>query len=74
MQDNTTYLEDIRSLEGRIAIAETARDAWQSAGSQEKYMEAYSMVEALEHQLAARRRLHKAATAGGSSPQASAPA
>ncbi|HEU0203510.1 MAG TPA: hypothetical protein VFR86_24125 [Burkholderiaceae bacterium] len=51
-----TPQEDIHTLENRIARAETARDAWRAAGQEEKYLEAYFMVEALELQLNERLR------------------
>lgn len=41
------------SLEDRIAKAESERDRWRLCGSQEKYLEACSMVDALELQLEA---------------------
>lgn len=44
-------LEDIAAIEVRIAKAESERDSWRSSRRQEKYLEAYSMVEALELQL-----------------------
>lgn len=44
--------EKVAALGARIAKAEAERDAWRAAGRQEKYLEAYSMVEALELQLA----------------------
>lgn len=43
--------EDIAVLQIRIAKAESERDSWRVSGMQEKYLEAYSMVEALELQL-----------------------
>ncbi len=43
--------EDIATLQVRIAKAEAERDSWRVSGMQEKYLEAYSMVEALELQL-----------------------
>ena len=43
--------DDIAALQVRIAISEAERDAWRGAGMQERYLEAYSMVEALELQL-----------------------
>jgi hypothetical protein len=46
-----TFQDDIDVLENRIAKAESAREAWHLAGDKEKYLEAYSMVEALELQL-----------------------
>jgi hypothetical protein len=47
---------DIDVLQVRIAKAEADRDAWRAAGLQEKYLEAYSLVEALELQLHQLRR------------------
>lgn len=46
-----SYRADIAAIEVRIAKAEFERDSWRSSGRQEKYLEAYSMVEALELQL-----------------------
>jgi hypothetical protein len=46
-----SHQEDISALQVRIARAETERDTWRVSGMQEKYLEAYSMVEALELQL-----------------------
>ena len=43
--------EDIAAIQVRIAKAESERDGWQACGRQEKYLEAYSMVEVLELQL-----------------------
>lgn len=43
--------EDIAGLQLRIARAESERDSWRVSRMQEKYLEAYSMVEALELQL-----------------------
>lgn len=60
-----TYEEDIDLFKGRIAEAETRRDAWRAAGREEKYLEAYFMVEALELQLEERLRRH----AAGQSPR-----
>ena len=48
--------EDITTLQARIAKAEAERDGWRVSGRQEKYLEAYSMVEALELQLDVLRR------------------
>ena len=47
----TTLREKIAALRLRIGDAESQRDGWRAAGSQEKYLEAYSLVEALEMQL-----------------------
>jgi hypothetical protein len=44
-------LEEIAILQDRIAKAQSERDGWRTSGMQEKYLEAYSMVEALELQL-----------------------
>jgi hypothetical protein len=38
-------------MRARIAKAESERDGWRAAGRQERYLEAYLMVEALELQL-----------------------
>jgi hypothetical protein len=46
-----SFQEDIAALQVRIARAEAERDSWRVSGMQEKYLEAYSMVEALELQL-----------------------
>ena len=43
--------EVIDALKTRLASALSERDTWRAAGLQEKYLEAYSMVEALELQL-----------------------
>jgi hypothetical protein len=43
--------EEITALQARIAKAQSERDTWQGSGMQEKYLEAYSLVEALEVQL-----------------------
>jgi hypothetical protein len=46
-----TLKEDIAAMQLRVARAESERDRWRVSGTQEKYLEAYSMVEALELQL-----------------------
>lgn len=46
-----TFEEDIAALELRISQEAEKRDAWRLVGPEEKYLEAYSMVEALELQL-----------------------
>ena len=51
-----TLKDDIDAIKRRIAKAESERDAWRLAGLEEKYIEAYSMVEALELQLEQRLR------------------
>jgi hypothetical protein len=48
--------EQASALRLRISQAEVERDAWRAAGLQEKYLEAYFMVEALEVQLDRLRR------------------
>jgi len=58
-----TFQEDIASFKERIAQAEFHRDAWRAAGREEKYLEAYFMVEALELQLDERLRRHVAGPA-----------
>jgi hypothetical protein len=60
-----TFQEDIDSFKGRISRAESERDAWRVAGREEKYLEAYFMVEALELQLDERLRRHAADKAQG---------
>ena len=60
-----TFQEEIDALLSRIAKAESERDAWRAAGPEEKYLEAYFMVEALELQLDERLRRH----ATGQSPR-----
>jgi hypothetical protein len=47
-----TLLEEIVALRVRIDKARSERDTWRMSGMQEKYLEAYSLVEALELQLA----------------------
>lgn len=46
-----TLRQDIADLRARIAKAQSERDTWRTSGMQEKYLEAYSLVEALELQL-----------------------
>jgi hypothetical protein len=46
-----TLRQDIAALRARIARAEFERDTWHAAKMSEKYLEAYSLVEALELQL-----------------------
>lgn len=43
--------EVVAALELRIREEEMKRDAWRISGPQEKYLEACSMVDALERQL-----------------------
>jgi hypothetical protein len=49
--DTVDQQKDIAALQDRIARAEAERDTWRVAGLQEKYLEASSMVAALELQL-----------------------
>ena len=62
-----TIHADIDALRQRIAKARAGRDTWRASGRQENYLEAYSMVEALEVQLdqleRTRRRLAAAVAA-----------
>ena len=58
-----TFQDDIDSFKSRIAKAESDRDAWRVAGPEEKYLEAYFMVEALELQLDERLRRRAAGEA-----------
>jgi hypothetical protein len=46
-----TFKDDIDAIRSRIEKAESEHDAWRLAGPEEKYIEAYSMVEASELQL-----------------------
>jgi hypothetical protein len=46
-----TFLQEITAMRARIAKAESERDGWRAAGRQERYLESYLMVEALELQL-----------------------
>jgi hypothetical protein len=46
-----THQDDIESLKSRIAKAESECNAWRAAGVEEKYLEAYVIVKALEMQL-----------------------
>jgi hypothetical protein len=55
-----TFQQDIDSFRGRIAQAESNREAWRAAGDREKYLEAYFMVEAMELLLDERLRRHGA--------------
>jgi hypothetical protein len=43
-----TLHEEISALQARIVKAQSERDTWRTSGMQEKYLEAYSLVEALE--------------------------
>jgi hypothetical protein len=55
-----TFQEDMDSFKTRMSQAESQRDAWRAAGCQEKYLESYFMVEALELELDERLRRHAA--------------
>jgi hypothetical protein len=55
--------EEIAALQIRMAKAESERDSWRVSGRQEKYLEAYSKVEALELQLDALRQTTSASVA-----------
>ena len=46
-----TIYTEISTLQQRIARTEVECETWRAAGRQENYLEAYSMVEALETQL-----------------------
>lgn len=46
-----TIPEEIETMKRRIALAEKERDALQLAGQEENYLQACSMVQALELQL-----------------------
>jgi hypothetical protein len=48
--------EEISAMRDRIAKAEADRDTWRASGMQEKYLEAHSMVDALQLQLDRLRR------------------
>lgn len=46
-----SFREDLVELRARIVMAGSERDAWRAAGNQEKYLEACSLVAALELRL-----------------------
>jgi len=46
-----SHNEEIANIRTRLAKAEQDRESWRATGMQEKYLEAYSMVEALELEL-----------------------
>jgi hypothetical protein len=71
-----SFDQDIANIRERIARAEFDRDHWRTSGRQEKYLEAYSMVEALELELDLLRRDRFAAAASSVrfSPVAALPA
>lgn len=51
-----SFQDDIDAIKARIAQAQVERETWRAAGREEKYLEAYVTVEALEMQLDARLR------------------
>lgn len=53
-----TFQEDVDAIRQRLIEAESDRDGWRMTKLQEKYLEACSMVEALESQLDERLRQH----------------
>jgi hypothetical protein len=54
-----TFEQDIDAIKQRIAKAEADRETWRMSGLEEKYMEAYFLVEALELQLDEKLRLRR---------------
>lgn len=46
-----TTEQQIAAIKGRLSKAEGDRDTWKAAGRQEKYLEAYFLVESLECEL-----------------------
>ena len=46
-----TFQDEITAMRARITKAESLRDTWRATGMQEKYLEAYSLVQALELEL-----------------------
>lgn len=46
-----TFDEKIAAIKNRIARAQSERDIWRASGKEEKHLEAYFLVEALELQL-----------------------
>jgi hypothetical protein len=51
-----TLQEEVTALRGRFVRAESERSTWRASGMQEKYLEACSLVDALELQLEAMRQ------------------
>ena len=51
-----TLQEEIALVKARIAAAHAERDSLRATGLEEKYVEAYARVEALEHELVRLRR------------------
>jgi len=50
---------DVAALQRRIAKAEADRDAWRASGMQENYLEACSLVDALNLQLGLERTVRR---------------
>jgi len=46
-----TFQDEIAAMQSRIARVRSERDTWRASGRQEKYLEAYCRVEALELEL-----------------------
>jgi len=46
-----TIQQDIDALRAKISKAESDRDTWRAAGREEKYLEAFFMIEAMQLQL-----------------------
>jgi hypothetical protein len=61
-----TFQDEVRALQQRIAQALSERNTWQASGLQEKYLEAYSRVDALELELDRLRQAGLQATAPAS--------
>ncbi len=59
-----TLKEEFAFILARIGKAQSDRDTWRASGLQEKYLEAYSQVEALEVQLEQLRQRGLRSTAG----------
>lgn len=64
-----TLHDDVAAIKKRIAKAESERDAWRAAGPEEKYLEAYFAVEALQLQLDARVRAGESTVAPSPEPR-----
>jgi len=69
-----TLKDEFAALTGRIAKARLDLSAWKSAGTQEKYLEAYSLVDALELQLEQLRQAGLAVNEDAAATPTSAPA
>ena len=65
-----TFYEEVVAMRARITKAEAERDTWRTSGMQEKYLKAYSAVQALELQLEALRQqgFHNVARADAGAP------